>query len=61
VSVLPFDVHQLALAIDVDLEWERVGVLQCGADLYRTLITGSCRNDWIDVRAATCEAMWVNA
>jgi hypothetical protein len=29
VAILPFDVHHLALAVGVDFEWERVGVLQC--------------------------------
>ena len=28
VPVLPRDLHHLALAIDIDVEWKRVGVLQ---------------------------------
>jgi hypothetical protein len=28
VAVLPSDLHHLALSVDVDVEWKRVGVLQ---------------------------------
>jgi hypothetical protein len=28
VPVFPGDLHHLALAVDVDVDWERVGVLQ---------------------------------
>jgi hypothetical protein len=34
VAVLPRDLHHLALAVDVDVEWKRVAVLQV---LYRPL------------------------
>jgi hypothetical protein len=40
---LPRDDHDLAFAIDVDCEGKRVGIFQGRA--YRTLMTGSCRND----------------
>src|SRR5260221_8511024 len=55
VSALPRDVHHLRGAIDVDGDGERVWLFQ------RTLITGSWRNDWIDVRAAICEAISMKA
>ena len=55
-AVFPNHVHHLAFAVDIDVEWKRVGVLQL-ASAYRTLMTGSCRKDWMEVRAATCEAM----
>ena len=40
---LPLDDHDLPLAVDVDCERKRIGVFQGRA--YRTLMTGSCRND----------------
>lgn len=43
VPVLPRDHHHLAFAVDVDCEWKRIGVFQ--GRPYRTLITGSWRND----------------
>jgi hypothetical protein len=43
VTVLPRDDHDLAFAVDIDSERKGVGVFQ--VRLYRTLITGSCRND----------------
>ncbi len=43
VAVLPGDDHDLTFAVDVDCERIRVGVFQ--VRLYRTLITGSWRND----------------
>ena len=51
-AALPLDHHLLALAVDVDVQRKRVGVLQVPS-AYRTLMTGSCRKDWIEVRAAT--------
>jgi len=53
--VLPGDLHHLNGSIHIDVDRERVWVFQ------RTLITGSWRNDWIDVRADTCEAISTNA
>src|SRR6266700_5230634 len=54
-AVVPGD-HQHVLVPDqVDRGRERFVAVQ------RTLITGSCRKDWIDVRAATCDASAVNA
>src|SRR5436309_8478372 len=52
---LPDDFHHLARPIDVDADRKRLGVLQW------TLMTGSWRNDWIDVRAATWEAISTKA
>jgi hypothetical protein len=43
----PLDLHHLARAVDVDVDRKRIRVFQW------TLMTGSWRNDWIDVRAAT--------
>ena len=59
VPILPRDVHDLTLAVDVDGERKGVRVFQWL--YYRTLMTGSCRKDWIDVRAATCEAISMKA
>lgn len=42
-TVLPCDDHDLTFAVDIDSERIRVGVFQ--GRLYRTLMTGSCRND----------------
>ncbi len=50
-AALPRDDHDLAFTVDVDGERKRVRIFQGRA--YRTLMTGSCRNDWIEVRAAT--------
>jgi len=47
VSAFPRDLHHLLRAIDVDRDGKRIRVFQW------TLMTGSWRNDWIDVRAAT--------
>src|ERR1700680_2170902 len=52
---LPFDLHDLPASVDVDVDGERFGVFQW------TLMTGSWRNDWIDVRAATWDAISPNA
>ncbi len=49
--VLPRDDHDLTFAVDIDVQWIRIGVFQVRC--YRTLMTGSWRNDWIEVRAAT--------
>ena len=38
-SALPLDLHDLPRAVDVDVDWERVGIFQW------TLITGSWRKD----------------
>jgi hypothetical protein len=43
VTVLPRDDHDLAFAVDIDCERIGVGVFQ--GRRYRTLMTGSCRND----------------
>ena len=43
----PLDLHDLPASIDVDVDGKRLKVFQW------TLITGSWRNDWIEVRAAT--------
>src|SRR5437773_3184137 len=51
----PGDLHHLLRAIDVDRDGKRFRVFQW------TLVTASWRNDWIDVRAATCEAISTNA
>jgi hypothetical protein len=42
-TVLPRDDHDLAFAVDIDRERKGIGVFQ--GRRYRTLITGSCRND----------------
>ena len=42
-AILPRDDHDLAFAVNVDCEGKRVGVFQ--GRPYRTLMTGSCRND----------------
>lgn len=42
-AILPRDDHDLAFAVDVDGDGKRVGVFQ--GRPYRTLMTGSCRND----------------
>ena len=42
-TVLPRDDHDLAFAVDIDCERKGVGVFQ--GRCYRTLMTGSCRND----------------
>jgi hypothetical protein len=42
-AVFPRDDHDLAFAVDIDGERKGVGVFQGRG--YRTLITGSCRND----------------
>jgi len=55
VTALPCDLHHLLGAVDVDGDRERVWLFQW------TLITGSCLKDWIDVRAATCEAISTKA
>ena len=47
VSAFPRDLHHLLRTIDVDRDGKRIRVFQW------TLMTGSWRNDWIDVRAAT--------
>jgi hypothetical protein len=41
--ILPGDHHRLAFAVYIDVEREGIGVFQLL--LYRTLMTGSCRND----------------
>ena len=41
--ILPGDHHDLAFAVDIDVERKRIGVFQLLP--YRTLMTGSCRND----------------
>lgn len=43
VPVLPRDDHDLPFAVDIDSERKWVGVFQ--GRPYRTLMTGSCRND----------------
>jgi len=43
VTVLPRDDHDLTFAVDIDCERIGVGVFQ--VRLYRTLMTGSWRND----------------
>jgi hypothetical protein len=42
-AVLPRDDHHLLFAVDIDSERKGVGVFQ--GRRYRTLMTGSCRND----------------
>jgi hypothetical protein len=59
VPILPRDLHDLSLAVNVDGERKCVRVFQWL--YYRTLMTGNCRKDWIDVRAATWDAISMKA
>ena len=43
VTVLPRNDHDLTFAVDIDCERKGIGVFQ--GRPYRTLMTGSCRND----------------